>query len=150
MAGAVGLANMTSASEDQIIAGNIAKERAHLARLKEQYGQQTLEAAYKKHAPWYQFGGVENSKPENVESWAKQYTAGGGAGAAAAKTASDAAKAAQPKANITTTNTYTVTVTTPPGADAAQMKAAVEQAVRSAQKKAQAEQNSALTDKTGY
>jgi len=147
---ATSIANFTSKEEDAIIEKSINAEKAHFARLKKQYGMDTLNQAYQTQSPFYQFGGVENAKPANVENWVKKYLDNKAATDAAAKSAGDAAKAAQSRPNMTITNSYSVQVTAPPSDDPLKMKSAVEFAVREAAKKAERDQRSLMFDKPGY
>lgn len=64
--------------------------------------------------------------------------------------AASAATAAQAKLNMTFNNSYSVQVTAPPQAGYVELKAQMEQALREAQKKAERDQRSLMTDKLGY
>ena len=71
------IANFTSTKEDEVIRGAIDRENNQKRLLAEQYGPGTLDAAYKAESPWYHFGGVKNSRPEDLEKWTQSYLRGG-------------------------------------------------------------------------
>lgn len=161
LAGAVALANSTTKEEDAILAKSAEKERAKMAELRAKYGQETLEKAYKEKAPWYQFGGVNNARPDRVEGWVNEYmadrkkalpgapTQGPGlsekvlesstAASSAAKAASDAATAAQNRPNVTQNNSYSVTIQAAPEAGALEFSQQFERAMRERDRKAAAD-----------
>ena len=74
-AAAVGIANMTNKDEDAVIDKMASSERAKKAELTQRYGRDTLDKAYQTQSPWYQFGGVDNARPEHIEKWVKSYLA---------------------------------------------------------------------------
>ena len=77
------MASFTGAEDQKVIDSAIDREKGQLQGMKDQYGEETLRAAYKSKSPWYHFGGVEQSRPEDLEKWAGEYLkqdAGGGRG----------------------------------------------------------------------
>lgn len=77
------MASFTGAEDQKVIDAAIDREKGQLQRMKDQYGEETLRAAYKSKSPWYHFGGVEHSRPEDLEKWTGEYLkqdAGGGRG----------------------------------------------------------------------
>ncbi len=108
-----GLANSTTAEEDAKLATTAQAERAKLAELTKQYGRETLEKAYKEKAPWYQFGGVDNAKPERLEAWVQAYMADKQAGAGGKPAAAAAPGVQQPPASATQQPTATPAAAAP-------------------------------------
>lgn len=77
------MASFTGAEDQKVIDAAIDREKSQLQDMRDQYGDETLRAAYKSKSPWYHFGGVEHSRPEDLEKWTGEYLkqdAGGGRG----------------------------------------------------------------------
>lgn len=131
-----GAANATTPKEDAVIEKTIIRERVQMDALRQQYGQDVLEKAYRKHAPWYQVGGVNNARPEHVQQWVEQYVKTQSPTVPAASPT--AAPAAKPVAGQPPAKTGTDAALATANANASSTAVAAQEAAKAAQEAAKA------------